>query len=88
MPQFNDYEADGRKLMVQFTCTRCEATHTEPLELHKDDDHEHYGYLRAGIHPPSGWAELFHGPLLCPDCARDYEIFMQRPVKRKEAPQQ
>lgn len=76
MPQFSQYKADGRELLVQFTCQRCKTTHIDPLEKHKDDDHEHYGHLKFGVKPPEGWAELLHGPLLCPGCVEAYKRFM------------
>lgn len=76
MPQFNQYEQKGRKLMVEFTCRRCGRTHLDPLEKHKNDDHEPYGNLSFGVKPPEGWAELLYGPLLCPDCVEAYEHFM------------
>lgn len=74
MPQFNAYEQDGRTFMVKFTCRRCGQEQTVTLEEH-DKDPESYGYLR-NITPPEGWAELLYGPLLCPQCAIEYQDFM------------
>lgn len=76
MLNFNRYEDDGRTLMVKFTCKRCGKEHIEPMEAHKDDDHESYGYLRR-IKPPQGWEDLPAGPLLCPECVREYAAFMR-----------
>ena len=75
MPRFNEYSRDGRTLLVKFTCRRCGKEQIDPLEDHKDDDHESYGYLHR-IHPPKGWEDLLHGPLLCPECVRAYAAFM------------
>lgn len=75
MPQFNQYSADGRTLMVKFTCRRCGAEKTEPLK-DCDKDPEHYGYLRR-LAPPKGWEDLLNGPLLCEECYQKYLKFME-----------
>lgn len=74
MPQFNDYEADGRRLMVEFTCKRCGDKALRPLK-DQDTDKEAYGFLHR-IKPPEGWKELLHGPLLCRECMEAYKRFM------------
>ena len=74
MPQFNDYEADGRRLMVEFTCKRCGDKALRPLK-DQDTDKEAYGFLHR-IKPPKGWQELLHGPLLCRECMEAYKRFM------------
>ena len=75
MPQFNEYKADGRELMVRFTCRRCSDYVVEPLTADKVNS-EGYGYLRH-IEKPKGWVDLPHGPLLCPKCYKAYQDFMQ-----------
>lgn len=82
MPQFNEYKADGRELMVRFTCQRCRDYVVEPLTADKIES-ESYGHLRY-VKKPEGWKELLHGPLLCPKCFKAYQDFMQN----KEAPPQ
>lgn len=76
MPSFNNYSADGRTIMVKFTCSRCGAEHIDPLELHRNDDDQSYGYLHR-IKPPNGWKDLLHGPLLCANCYQKYLKFME-----------
>lgn len=83
MPQFNEYSNNGRTLLVKFTCYRCGNEHIDPLEAHDNDTRESYGYLHY-ILPPPGWKELLHGPLLCPDCVRAYEIFMNNTKEEGE----
>ena len=76
MPRFHDYESEGRKLLVLFTCQRCGATKTENLE-DVDKDKESYGQLRS-LNLPLGWHNLLGlGPLLCPKCSREYNDFMR-----------
>lgn len=74
MPQFNEYAADGRRLMVEFTCKRCGDRALRPLK-DQDTDPETYGFLNR-IKPPKGWQELLHGPLLCRECTEAYKRFM------------
>lgn len=77
MPQFNSYESEGRTLMVKFTCRRCGKEQIDPLEAHKDDDRESYGYLRY-IKVPTGWCDhLINGSLLCPECVEALRCFMR-----------
>ena len=75
MPSFNDYEDNGRTLMVKFTCQRCGKEHTGRLEDH-DKDPESYGYLRS-LKPPKGWIEIPYHTLLCPECSRAFVSFMR-----------
>ena len=72
---FNSFSANGRTLMVKFTCCRCRAEKTETLEAHKNDDEDNYGFLHR-LKPPEGWCDLLHGPLLCPACLEAYVKFM------------
>lgn len=83
MPQFNEYERNGRRLMVEFTCRRCKGARVEPLEPLVDN--EGYGYLH-NINEPEGWTELC-GILLCPTCTKELKEFMEAGVNeglRKE----
>lgn len=84
MPSFNEYERDGRRLMVEFTCQRCGRTQIENLE-DVDKDKESYGYLH-NLNKPEGWEQLHgYGPLLCPECVRAYVAFMR--IAKEEATQ-
>ena len=69
--------------MVAFTCRRCGKNHLDTLEAHKDDDDESYGYLFR-IKPPSGWKDLSHGLLLCPECFKAYQLFMNNKPPKEE----
>lgn len=81
MPQFNNYQDNGRTLMVKFTCRRCGREIVEELEAHADDLTESYGQLHV-IKPPEGWQELPYGPLLCSEC---YEAFLKFMNNSQEA---
>lgn len=75
MPNFNKYEDDGRRLMVEFTCQRCGLKKSVPLEA-VDKDPESYGHLHSL--KLKGWENLhIHGPLLCPGCLQAYVGFMR-----------
>lgn len=74
MPHFNDYESDGRTLMVKFTCTRCGLNLIAPLKEH-DTDPESYGYLHH-LKPSKGWGEIPYNVLLCPECIQAFQDFM------------
>ena len=73
---FNNYASHGRTLMVKFTCHRCGFEKLDPLRDHQNDDPESSGHLDS-LKAPEGWKELLHGPLLCPACAKAYNIFMR-----------
>ena len=80
--QFYEYSNGSRTLLVMFTCKRCGRTEIELLESHEKDMSDSYGYLHY-IKPPEGWKDLLHGPLLCPDCFNDYQLFMQNKTKKE-----
>lgn len=80
MPTFKEYKADGRELMVRFTCQRCKDYVVEPLTENKIAN-DSYGWLHA-IKKPEGWAELPYNQLLCPKCYKAYQDFMHN--KRTE----
>lgn len=83
MPHFNEYKGGGITLAVRFTCRRCGRTQIENLE-DMDKGSESYGYLH-NLKKPEGWDNLhIHGPLLCPECNKAYDAFMQN---EKEADQ-
>lgn len=72
MPQFNEYERDGRRLMIEFTCRRCKGTRVEPLEPLMSN--EGYGYLH-NIKTPEGWEEIYG--LFCPTCVDEFKMFVR-----------
>ena len=83
MPQFDEYERGGRRLMIEFTCRRCEGTRVEPLEPLVDNDT--YGYLH-NIKLPEGWTGFVGFPM-CPTCTKELKEFMAQGVNdalRKE----
>ena len=71
MPQFNEYERDGRRLMVEFTCRRCGGIRIEPLEPLVDADN--YGWL-SHLKLPEGWTEIYG--LFCPTCTAEFKAFL------------
>lgn len=81
MPQFHDYERDGRRLMVEFECSRCGGVRIEPLEPLVGD--EGYGYLH-NLKRPEGWKEIWG--LFCPTCVSEFAAFMrQGKIEEKES---
>ncbi len=71
MPQFNEYERDGRRLMVEFKCRRCGGVRIEPLESVETEDG--YGYL-YNLKKPEGWNEIYG--LFCPTCTKEFKDFI------------
>lgn len=74
--QFNEFKTCNRELMIKFTCQRCGMWQIESLESCCKNSGVTYGYLH-NIEPPKDWRQLLHGPLLCPDCYKKYEQFME-----------
>jgi hypothetical protein len=76
MPSFNDYNQNGRELLVRFTCSRCGKVRTEELEPLDKKAGDHYGYL-SDLPLPKGWSDyLIHSRLLCDDCTdKLYKFF-------------
>ena len=74
---FANYEMNGRKLMVEFKCRRCEKTEIRPLEECMKEQKEYFRDL-YDLRPPQDWKDGgFYYPLFCPDCKRAYEDFMK-----------
>ena len=78
MPHFNDYERNGIRLMVEFTCFRCKGTRVEPLEPLVPND-EGAPFLR-NLKRPEGWSEIDYS-LFCPTCTYEFKEFMMAGVK-------
>ena len=75
MPQFYEYENNGRKLKIEFTCYRCKKVRCEDLEPLAGS--EGYGYLH-NIDKPKGWTDYLIGSrLLCDTCTAELEEFFQ-----------
>lgn len=77
MNQIKSYETHGRKLMVEFKCYRCKKTETRPLEDCVNEKKE--GYIDLyDLNPPKDWRNGgFYYPMFCPQCAREYDLFMK-----------
>lgn len=70
------YETHGRKLLVEFKCRRCKKTTTRPLEECMKEQKECYRDL-YDLKPPTEWEDGgFFYPLLCPECSKAYNLFM------------
>jgi hypothetical protein len=61
--------------MAEFTCRRCGATSTRPLQ-ECDKDPESYGYLHR-LEAPQGWEDVDGIGLLCKDCMAALMNFLQ-----------
>lgn len=72
--QIDRFEANGRRLMVEFKCRRCKKTVVRPLEdCMKEVDYNHLWDL----HPPADWENGgFYYPIFCPDCSVAHKRFM------------
>lgn len=78
---FNEYESNGRKLLVQYTCLRCGKTRIEPVEKMVPRD-GHYGFLHNLRHP-DGWGE-FYNRLLCDTCTSQLHSFLANKDQKAE----
>lgn len=71
------YETHGRKLMVEFKCSRCKKTELRPLAECMNEQKEYFRDL-YDLHPPKEWKDGgFYYPMFCPDCKKAYEDFMK-----------
>lgn len=77
MPHFNKYEDNGRRLMVEFKCSRCNGVRCEPLEPLDEKAGDHYGSL-SSLHLPNGWCELNYTTVFCPTCLKEYKEFFAK----------
>lgn len=83
MPQFNEYESNGRRLAVEFKCRRCGGVRYEALESIVEKSEDNYGYLH-NLNLPDGWHDFGHIALLCPTCTKDLKDFFNE--KKQEEP--
>ena len=87
MPCCNDFELNGRRLMIEFTCGRCGKKHIEPFALQYNKTE---GNLQS-YSPPKGWKDdSLYCPMLCAECNKQYEAFLngsevKMPPKEAEA---
>ena len=73
--EIKEFEGFGRKLMVEFSCRRCNAKAYKPLFdcLPSDYPVRNLSDLKA----PKEWQDGgFYYPTFCPECAEKYERFM------------
>ena len=73
--EIKEYEGHGRRLMVEFACTRCKNTEYKPLFdcLPTEFPVRNLSDLKA----PAGWRDGgFYYPTLCPKCKEKYIKFM------------
>lgn len=74
---FTHYETHGRKLMVEFKCSRCKKTEIRPLAECMNEQKECFRNL-YDLRPPQDWQDGgFYYPMFCPDCKKAYEDFMK-----------
>ena len=76
MIEINKFEGFGRRLLVEFSCSRCKKTASRPLKESVDAADE---YLRdlCDLPPPKEWRDGgFYHKTLCPECAKAYDAFM------------
>ena len=75
MIEIPGYEGHGRTIMVEFMCWRCKTRAYRPLKDCVPLDHgiRFMSDLRA----PDKWEDGgFYYPMLCPECAKKYQDFM------------
>lgn len=82
--EIRNYEAHGRKLLVEFECRRCKKTEIRPLADCMKECTECYRDL-YDLQPPKNWENGgFYYPMFCPDCSKAYADFMNnKDVKRE-----
>lgn len=72
--QINQFESNGRRLMVQFVCRRCKTTAIRSLEECLSE--VEYNFM-TDLRPPRDWEDGgFYYPLFCPDCSAAHKRFM------------
>lgn len=73
--EINTFEDNGRKLLVEFTCFRCETKVVRSLEECMGEL-KYFNHL-YDLNPPEDWEDGgFYYPTFCPQCAKDYKNFM------------
>ena len=72
--QIDRFEANGRRLMVEFQCRRCKISAIRPLEVCvKEVNYNNLWDLK----PPEDWQNGgFYYPLFCPKCSEAHKRFM------------
>ena len=73
--EIKEFEGFGRKILVEFSCRRCNTKAYKPLFdcLPKDCPVRNLSDLKA----PEEWKDGgFYYPTFCPECAEKYEKFM------------
>lgn len=71
--EVKSFEANGRRLSVEFTCRRCRQKAYRPL---KECIGSEFNFL-TDLKPPPEWKDGgFYCPLFCPECKIAYEKFM------------
>lgn len=63
----------GRKLLVQFTCSRCKKKECLPYD--EVMIREHYDQLRYS-QLPKDWGKIGYSSIACADCVKAFELFM------------
>lgn len=72
--EITKFETHGRKLLVEFKCSRCKTTVTRPLKECVDEIEYRNLY---DLRPPKGWDNGgFYYPMFCPECKEAYDRFM------------
>ena len=74
--EIKKFDGHGRKIMVQFSCHRCNTAALRPLIDCMPADK-----IVRDLHdlvPPAAWRDGgFYYPTLCPECAEKYDKFMR-----------
>ena len=75
-------KADGRRLLVEFTCGRCGAIEYTPYVGSPQYDE---ACNMRNVRVPTGWTNVSgYMPLLCSKCTREHKAFMD-PIKKATA---
>ncbi len=76
--EIQELETHGRKLLVQFECYRCKTKIARAYKECVEEVAESEFRGLYDLNPPKGWKNGgFYYPLLCPECKKAYELFMQ-----------
>lgn len=71
----------GRDLMVRFTCCRCKKTELMTWTQAMPESKE--GYIRHS-YLPGGWEDWAGMLLFCPDCRKEFNLFLHPELIPKE----
>lgn len=75
--EIREFSGEGRTLLIEYRCRRCNKTHTETFKSACEKNKEHYGYLH-NMKAPQGWKTINNTFLLCDECSTEFNNFINK----------